>query len=197
MPSARPCARAPLLAAGGALWQSSAYSHLCWAQARRARLAPRSPRPAAHACGGWRRRAMADAWVGPVCHLVCAASFIADATVQRASRRLCNLAYSLWVVAQARRRPSPAARPRAQRLCLLATESLGAVHLPRNEPRLSGSGPRPLGRVESPPAGRLPSCQLAHRRGQPDAAYHAREWPLWAVRAVRVHGGGLCRRLRG
>ena len=67
----------------------------------RVRLAPRSPRPAAHARGVLQRRA-ADAWVGPVCRLVCAASFIADATLQRASRRLCNLAYSLWVVAQAR-----------------------------------------------------------------------------------------------
>ena len=82
-------------------------------------------------------------------------------------------------------------------LSLLATDPLGAVHLSRNEPRLSSTSSGPLGRVESPPAGRLPSRQLAHRRGQPDAAYHARKWALWAVRAVRVHDSGLCRRLRG
>ena len=93
--------------------------------------------------------------------------------------------------------PSPAARPRAQQLCLLATGSLGTVHLSRYEPRLSRTGSRPLGRVESPPAGRFPSCQLAYRRGQPDAAYHAREWALWDGCAVRLHGGGLCRHLRG
>ena len=155
--------------------------------------APRTPRPAAHACGG------ADAWVGPVCRLPCAASFIADATVQRASRRLCNLAYSLWVVAQARRAPEPSCTPArpAAALCLPATDRLGAVHLSCNEPRLSSTSSGPLGRVEPPPAGRLPSRQLAHRRGQPDADYHARKWALWAVRAVRVYDRGLCHRLRG
>lgn len=53
-------------------------------------------RPRAAARSWW--RALAE--LGLLTLVLGAASFIADATVQRASRRLCNLAYSLWVVAQ-------------------------------------------------------------------------------------------------
>ena len=82
--------------------------------------APRTPPPRARLAPPPTRAVALTPGLAPLCRLLCAASFIADAAVQRASRRLCNLAYSLWVVAQARRAPEPSctpARPAAVPAC--------------------------------------------------------------------------------
>ena len=73
--------------------------------------APRTPPPRARLAPPPTRAVALTPGLAPLCRLLCAASFIADAAVQRASRRLCNLAYSLWVVAQARRAPEPSCTP--------------------------------------------------------------------------------------